>query len=121
MTSRPEDRETVRVEGDGTEIEAARGEGVTAVLEEGERVGRVDHPWTATDFGGDKDGNTIGAELVEEGGQEVHGLEGMDAIHVCVVVVVECGNDKEDEVEEKTNLLRPFTSVKLIVNEECCE
>ena len=43
----PDDRETVRVESDGAEIEAPSGQAVTAVLEEGEQV---DHTWTAEDF-----------------------------------------------------------------------
>ena len=47
MTDRPDDREPVRVEADGAELEAPRGEAVTAVLEEGERVERS---WTAEDF-----------------------------------------------------------------------
>ena len=42
----PDDRETVRVESDGAEIEAPSGQAATAVLEEGEQV---DHTWTAED------------------------------------------------------------------------
>ena len=45
------DREPVRVEADGAEIEAPRGQAIGAVLEEGERVERA---WTAADFA-DKD------------------------------------------------------------------
>src|SRR3954454_2381040 len=41
------DREPVRVEADGAEIEAPRGQAIGAVLEEGERVERA---WTAEDF-----------------------------------------------------------------------
>ena len=51
MAALPHDREPVRVEADGAEIEAPRDQAVTAVLEEGERV---EHTWTASDFA-DKD------------------------------------------------------------------
>src|SRR5918995_5898786 len=50
--SAPEQRETVRVQADGAELEAPRQQAVAAVLEEGEQVERT---WTATDFGGDRD------------------------------------------------------------------
>src|SRR4029453_16018464 len=51
MTALPHDREHVRVEADGAELEAQRDQAVTAVLEEGEQVERS---WTAEDFA-DKD------------------------------------------------------------------
>src|SRR3712207_4679849 len=41
------DRHLVRVEADGAELEAPRGQAVGAVLEEGERIERA---WTADDF-----------------------------------------------------------------------
>ena len=47
MSDLPEDREPVRVEADGAELEAPRGEAVTAVLEEGDRIERA---WSAADF-----------------------------------------------------------------------
>src|ERR671920_1760089 len=47
MSSAPDDRDEVRVEADGAEIEAPRTQAVAAVLEEGERVERA---WTADDF-----------------------------------------------------------------------
>src|SRR5918995_695599 len=50
--SAPEQRETVRVQADGAELEAPRQQAVAAVLEEGEQVERT---WTATDFAGDRD------------------------------------------------------------------
>ena len=42
------DRETVRVESDGSELEAPGPQAVTAVLEEGEQVERA---WVADEFG----------------------------------------------------------------------
>src|SRR5688572_27590903 len=47
MNPMDEEGEPVRVEADGAEIEAPRGQAVAAVLEEGERV---EHAWTADDF-----------------------------------------------------------------------
>jgi hemolysin III len=47
MASTPDDRERVRVEADGTELEAPAGQAVTTVLGEGEHVERT---WTAADF-----------------------------------------------------------------------
>ena len=51
MNPDPDDREPVRVEADGAEIEAPLGQAVGTVLAEGEQV---EHTWTAQDFG-DKD------------------------------------------------------------------
>src|SRR3954464_1906341 len=47
MSALPEEREPVRVEADGAEIEAPRDQAVSAVLHEGEHV---EHTWTAADF-----------------------------------------------------------------------
>ena len=47
MSAAPDDREPVRLEADGAELEASRGSAVSAVLDEGERVERT---WTAEDF-----------------------------------------------------------------------
>src|SRR4051794_20796182 len=43
----PDEREEIRVQADGAEIEAPGDQAVAAVLEEGERVERT---WTASDF-----------------------------------------------------------------------
>ena len=51
MTSSSDEREPVLVEAGEAQVQAPRGEAITAVLEEGERV---DHVWTRGDFG-DKD------------------------------------------------------------------
>src|SRR4051812_5642834 len=47
MSALPEEREPIRVEADGAEIEAPRDQAVSAVLHEGEHV---EHTWTAADF-----------------------------------------------------------------------
>src|SRR3954447_9957246 len=47
MSPVPDDSEPVRVEADGAQLEAPRGQAVAAVLEEGERV---EHAWTAEAF-----------------------------------------------------------------------
>jgi hemolysin III len=47
MSALPPDDEKLRVEADGAQVEAPRGEAITAVLEEGEQVANA---WTAADF-----------------------------------------------------------------------
>jgi hemolysin III len=47
MTPAPDDREPVRVQADGADLEGPRAQAVSAVLEEGERV---EGTWTAADF-----------------------------------------------------------------------
>ena len=61
----------------------------------------------------------IGSELVEERREEVHGLESSDVrLLEGVVMVVECRHDKQNEVHEKAELLHPFPSYELVVDEE---
>src|ERR671932_2346573 len=50
MSAAPDDRDTVRVEADGSEIEAPLGEAVGTVAAEGQRV---EHAWTAEEFADD--------------------------------------------------------------------
>lgn len=69
-------------------------------------------------FSGDEEGNGVGAKLVEEGGEEVHGLEGVDTLDRLVVVVVERWHDKEDEVHEETELHHALSANELVVDEE---
>ena len=71
------------------------------------------------DFGGHEEGYAVGSELVEEGGEEIHGLEDFDTLDVGVVVVVEGGDDEEDEVHEEAELLHPFAAEEFVVNSEC--
>ena len=69
-------------------------------------------------LGSDKEGDTVGTELVKERRQEVHGLEGMNAVDTGVVLVVEGRNDEQDEIHQETDLLHILPSVKLVVNKE---
>ena len=50
MSVSPHDRAAVRVEGDGSELEAPAEEAIATVVAEGERVEQVEHPWEAADF-----------------------------------------------------------------------
>ena len=68
------------------------------------------------DFSGYEEGDGVGAELVEEGGQEVHGLESFDVVDVGVVFVVEGWNDEKDEVHKEADLLHPFAAVELVID-----
>lgn len=67
---------------------------------------------------GNEESDGVGAELVEEGGQEVHGLESVDTLGAGVVLVLERGDDEHEEAHEETNLLHPLTAVELVVDEE---
>ena len=111
----------------GNDVETCGGQNV--VVEDGGREGAefadrsghtvsggADGRWVH--FGGHEEGDAVRTELIEEGGEEVHGLEGVNAMDVCVVIVVESGDDKEDEVEKESDLLHPFTAVKLVINHE---
>jgi hypothetical protein len=43
----------------------------------------------------------------------------VDALDVRVVIVMEGGDDEEDEIEEEPDLLHPFAAVKFVVDKEC--
>ncbi len=70
-------------------------------------------------LGGDEEGDAVGTELVEEGREEVHCLEGPDMCRRGEVCVGEGGDDEEDEVESEADLHHVFAAVELVVDEEC--
>ena len=70
-------------------------------------------------LGSDEEGHGVGAELVEEGGEEVHGLEGVDVRGLEEEVVVEGGDDEEDEVGSEADHLHPFAAIELVIDEKC--
>lgn len=65
-----------------------------------------------------EEGDGVGAKLVEEGGDKVHGLEAVDAGGGLVVVVLEGGDDKHEEAHEEADLLHHLAAVELVVDEE---
>ncbi len=67
------------------------------------------------DFCGDEEGDGVGAELGEEGGEEVHGLEGSDAREASVVAEVEGGDDEEDEDHEEADHLHLVVMMRIHV------
>lgn len=69
-------------------------------------------------LGGHQEGDGVGAELVEEGGQVVHGLEGVDALGRGVVVELEGRDDKGQEAHEEADLLHVLAAVQLVVDQE---
>ena len=73
------------------------------------------------DFGSNQESNGIGAELVEERRQEVHGLERLDVSGLGIVGEMESGDDEEDKVHEETDHLHLLASIELVVNEEGCK
>ena len=70
------------------------------------------------DFGGNEEGHGVGTELVEKGGEEVHGLELFDMCVRCVVFVVEARDDEEDKVHQEAHHLHLLAAVELVVNEK---
>lgn len=70
------------------------------------------------DFGGNEEGNSVRAELIEKRGEKVHGLEGFDVCLRCVVFIVEARDDEEDEVHEEAEHLHLFAAVEFVVDEE---
>lgn len=79
--------------------------------------GRADWGWV--DFCSDEEGDGIGTELIEERGEEVHGLEFLDVFDGCVTFEVEGRDDEENEIHEETYHLHTFASVEFVVYEEC--
>jgi hypothetical protein len=64
------------------------------------------------------EGDSIGTELVEEGRDEVHGLELVDTLGAGVVSEVECWNGEADKASEETNDLHPLAAVEFVVDQE---
>ena len=82
-----------------------------------EAVGRsADGSWE--DLTGDEEGDAVGAELVEEAGEEVHGLERFDTGGAGIVLQLEGGDDEHDEAHEETNLLHHLAAIEAVVHEE---
>jgi len=72
--------------------------------------------WGGINLGSNKEGNSVGTELIEERRQEVHGLERVDVRRLDVVVVMESGYDEKNEVEQETDLLHILSAVKFVVD-----
>ena len=73
------------------------------------------------DLSSNKEGDRVGAKLVEERRQEIHGLERVNAGGRGIVLVVEGRNDKHKEAEEEADLLHHFAAVHLVIDEERSE
>jgi len=67
--------------------------------------------------GGDDEGHGVGSELVEERGEEVHGLETVDA-GLGIVTVIEGRDNEEDEIAHETDDHHPFAAIEFIVDEK---
>lgn len=67
---------------------------------------------------GDEESDRVGTKLVEEGRQEVHGLERVDTSRAGVVLISEGRDDKHEEAHKETNLLHPLAAVELVVDKE---
>jgi hypothetical protein len=64
------------------------------------------------------EGDGIGTKLVEEGRNEVHGLELVDTLDAGIVIVVERWNGEANEASEETNDLHPLAAVEFVVDQE---
>ena len=76
----------------------------------------ADGSWV--DFCGDEERDGVGTELVEEAGEEVHGLKFAEMGIGLVVCEVEAGDDEEDEIHEEADHLHPLSAVEFVVDEE---
>lgn len=95
-----------------------RGEEGTRLADAGgEAVGRG-ADGGGEDLAGDEEGDGVGAELVEEGGDEVHGLEGVDVLGAGKVLILEGGDDEHEEAHEEADLLHELTAVHLVVDHD---
>ena len=70
---------------------------------------------------GRKEGDTVGAELLEEGRQEVHGLELLDMGFRGVVFELSTRDDEEEKVHEEAESHHVLAAIKLVVDQETCE
>ena len=68
------------------------------------------------DLSGDQERDRVGAKLVEERRQEVHGLESVNVLRLCEEVEMEGRDNEEDEVSHETDDHHPLTSVQLVVD-----
>lgn len=74
--------------------------------------------WGGEDLSGNQESDRVGAELVEERAQEIHGLEFLDVLGRCVVIEVEGWNDEQDEHQQESDHLHPLATIELVVDQE---
>ena len=72
------------------------------------------------DFGRDQEGDGVGAELVEEGREKVHGLEADDVFLLGEVVVVKRRDHEQDKIHEEADHLHLLAPVELVIDQEGC-
>ena len=112
----PRDHVELLIDGDVT-VHDGCGQGTELATSSREPVSCSTN-WSWIDLGSDEESNGIGAKLVEEGRQEVHGLEVFDVSGLCVVFEMKSGNDEKDKVHEEADHLHLLAPVELVVNEE---
>ena len=69
-------------------------------------------------FCSDEEGDSIGAKLVKERGQEVHSLEFFYVRVGSIIGVVESGDNEEDKVHQETNDLHLLAAIEFIIDQE---
>lgn len=98
-------------------VQDGRRQGAEFATRGGETVGGG-ADGSRVDFSGNEEGNGVGAKLVEERGEKVHGLELANVCLACVVLEVEARDDEEDEVHEEAEHLHLLAAVEFVINQE---
>jgi len=73
------------------------------------------------DFGGGKEGDAVGSELLKEGREEVHSLELLDVGLGGVILELRARNDEEEEVHEEPESHHVLATIEFVVDQETCE
>lgn len=76
----------------------------------------ADRGWV--DLSSDEESDCVGTELIEEGGEEVHGLEFLDVGFRSVVFEIEGRDNEENEAQHEADQLHVSAAVQLVVDEE---
>ena len=95
-----------------------RGEEGTGLSDRGREAVSRSADRGGKDFGGDEEGDAVGAELVEERGEEVHSLESVHVLGGGKELEVESRNDEENEIGQEADDHHPFTAIEFVIDEE---
>ena len=63
-----------------------------------------------------QEGYSVWSKLVEEGGEEIHSLEGMYACGGSIVRKIESWNDEKNKTCKESDLLHHFAAIELVID-----